>query len=550
MEKVWLKRYPPQVPADINPDEFRSLVEVFDRSCCQFGRRNAFVNMGCGMTYAELEQMSRAFAAWLQQELGLEKGERVAIMLPNLLQYPVALFGALRAGLVVVNVNPLHTPRELEHQLRDSGAKAILILANFAHVLAEVVERTEIRTAIVTEIGDLLSFWKAKVVNLAARHIKKRVHYALPNTVGFREALAGGARLVLRPVAVTGEDLAFLQYTGGTAGLPMGVMLTHRNLLANIRQIVAWVGSTIHEGEEIVITALPLHHIFCLTVNCLCFLYFGGLNVLVTNPRDLPLFVREIRPWKFTVITGVNALFNALVNNDKFATLDFSSLRLTVGGGAPMWRTVADRWRTLTGVPILAGYGLTEAAPAICVNPVDIEDFTGSIGLPLPSTEVQVRDEEGREVPSGARGELCARGPQVMRGYWRRPEETARTLRDGWLLTGDIATMDKQGFFYMVDHKKDRILVSGFDVFPSEIEQVVVACPGVLEAACIGVPDEKSGSAIKVFVVPKPGMELTVEAIQAHCRQCLPAYKRPRQVEFRDSLPKSNIGTILRHELC
>ena len=330
----------------------------------------------------------------------------------------------------------------------------------------------------------------------------------------------------------------------------MGVMLTHRNLLANIRQIVAWVGSAIHEGEEIVITALPLHHIFCLTVICLCFLYFGGLNVLVTNPRDLPLFVREIRPWKFTVITGVNALFNALVNNDKFATLDFSSLRLTVGGGAPMWRTVADRWRTLTGVPILAGYGLTEAAPAICVNPVDIEDFTGSIGLPLPSTEVQVRDEEGREVPSGARGELCARGPQVMRGYWRRPEETARILRDGWLLTGDIATMDKQGFFYMVDHKKDRILVSGFDVFPSEIEQVVVACPGVLEAACIGVPDEKSGSAVKVFVVPKPGMELTVEAIQAHCRRCLPAYKRPRQVEFRDSLPKSNIGTILRHELC
>ncbi len=549
MERLWLKRYPPNVPADINPDGYRSLVEVFDRSCCQFGRRNAFVNMGHGMTYAELEQTSRAFAAWLQQELGLEKGERVAIMLPNLLQYPVALFGVLRAGLVVVNVNPLYTPRELEHQLKDSGAKAILILANLAHVLAEVIERTEIRTTIVTEIGDLLSFWKAKVVNLAARHLKKRVpHYALPNTVGFKDTLTGGARLVLRPVTVTGEDLAFLQYTGGATGLARGAMLTHRNLLANVRQIVAWVGSALHEGEEIVITALPLHHSFCLTVNCLCFLHLGGLNVLITNPRDIPLLVREIRPWKFTAITGINTLFDALIHNDKFAGLDFSSLRLTVGGGVAVRRTVAERWRTLTGVPILEGYGLSEA-PVICVNPVDIEDFTGGVGLPLPSTEVQLRDEEGREVPLGERGELCVRGPQVMRGYWRRPEETARALRDGWLLTGDIATMDQQGFVRIVDRKTDLMRVSGFNVFPSEIEQVVVTCPAVLEAACIGVPDEKSGEAVKVFVVPKPGMELTVEAILAHCRQHLPAYKQPRQVEFRASLPKSSIGTILRREL-
>ena len=455
MEKPWLKRYPLKVPADINPDEYRSLVEVFDRSCCQFGRRNAFVNMGYGMSYAELEQMSRAFAAWLQQGLGLEKGERVAIMLPNLLQYPVALFGALRAGLVVVNVNPLYTPRELEHQLKDSGAKAILILAHFAHVLAEVIERTEIRTAIVTEIGDLLPYWKAKVVNLVARHIKKRVpHYTLPHAIGFKETLTKGAHLILRPVAVSGEDLAFLQYTGATTGLAKGVMLTHRNLLANMRQIVAWVGAAFHEGEEIVITPLPLHHMFCLTVNCLCFLHLGGLNVLVTNPRDISLFVREIRPWKFTVITGVDTLFNALVDNDRFAELDFSSLRLTVGGDAVIGRAVADRWRTLTGVPVLESYGLTEAAPLICVNPVDIEDFTGSVGLPLPSTEVQLRDEEGKEVPLGERGELCARGPQVMRGYWRRPEETARAFRDGWLLTGDIATMDEQGFFRIVDRKQ------------------------------------------------------------------------------------------------
>ncbi|MDG4554702.1 MAG: AMP-binding protein [Candidatus Competibacter sp.] len=549
MERPWLKRYPPKVPADINPDEYRSLVEIFDRSCCQFGRRNAFVNMGHGITYAELEQTSRAFAAWLQQDLGLEKGERVAIMLPNLLQYPVALFGALRAGLVVVNVNPLHTPRALEHQLKDSGAKTILILANFAHVLAEIVERTEIRMAIVTEIGDLLSFWKAKVVNLVARHIKKKVpHYVLPNAVGFKETLANGARLVLRPVAVTGEDLAFLQYTDSATGLAKGAMLTHRNLLANVRQIVAWVGSALREGEEIVVTALPLHHPFCLTANCLCFLHFGGLSVLIANPHDIPLFVREIRPWKFTAISGLNTLFGALIHNDKFKGLDFSSLRLAVGGGAAVRRVVAERWRTLTGVPILEGYGLSEA-PVVCVDPVDIEDFTGGVGLPVPSTEVQLRDEDGREVAPGERGELCVRGPQVMRGYWRRPEETARALRDGWLLTGDIATMDPRGCFRIVDRKRDLILVSGFNVCPSEIEQVLVGYPGVLEAACIGVPDEQSGEALKAFVVPKPGMELNAEAILAHCRQYLPAYKLPRQVEFRAGLPKSSVGAILRREL-
>ncbi len=550
MEKIWLKRYPPNVPAEIDPDEYTSLVEVFERSCHQFGPRLAFTNMGYGMTYTELEQKSRGFAAYLQQELGLTKGERVAIMLPNLLQYPVALFGVLRAGLIVVNVNPLYTPRELEHQLRDSGARAILILANFAHVLAEVIENTEVKQAIVTEIGDLLPFWKAKVVNLVVRHIKKMVpDYTLPNAVGFNQALVIGGRRTLRPVAVGGEDLAFLQYTGGTTGLSKGAMLTHRNMLANMQQISAWVGSAIRDGEEIVITALPLYHIFCLTVNCMCFVRHGGLNVLITNPRDIPLFVQEIRQWKFTVITGVNTLFNALANNDKFAKLDFSALRLAVGGGAAVQQAVAERWQAMTGTPILEGYGLTEAAPVICVNPVGITGFTGNVGLPVPSTDVQLRDEEGHEVPPGERGELCARGPQVMRGYWQRPEDTARTIRDGWLLTGDVATVDEQGCFRIVDRKKDMILVSGFNVFPNEIEDVVIGCEGVLEVACVGVPDDKTGEAVKVFVVLKPKVELTAEAILAHCRKNLTAYKMPRAVEFRDSLPKSNVGKILRREL-
>lgn len=550
MEKVWLKRYPSGVPAEIDPDEYASLVEVFERSCQLFGARLAFVNMGYAMSYVELDQQSRAFAAYLQQELGLQKGERVAIMLPNLLQYPVVLFGALRAGLVVVNVNPLYTPRELEHQLQDSGARAIVILANFAHVLAAVIEKTAVQQAIVTEIGDLLPFWKAKVVNLVVRHIKKMVpDYALPNAIGFNEALARGKRRPLTPVAVNGDDLAFLQYTGGTTGLSKGAMLTHRNMLANMQQISAWVGSSIRDGEEIVITALPLYHIFCLTVNCMCFVRYGGLNVLITNPRDIPLLVKELRPWKFTVITGVNTLFNALVNHAAFVQLDFAALRLAVGGGTAVQKAVAERWQAMTGIPILEGYGLTEASPVVCVNPVDIAGFTGSIGLPLPSTEIQLRDEEGNEVPISERGELCVRGPQVMRGYWQRPAETARAIRDGWLLTGDVATVDEQGFFRIVDRKKDMILVSGFNVFPNEIEDVVIGCEGVLEVACIGVPDDKSGEAVKIFVVAKPGVELSAEAILAHCRTQLTGYKMPRQVEFRDSLPKSNVGKILRREL-
>ena len=541
MEKVWLKRYPPEVPAEINPDQYRSLVEVFERSCCQFGRRYAFANMGYGMTYRELEKKSRAFAVYLQQELGLAKGERVAIMLPNLLQYPVALFGVLRAGLVAVNINPLYTPHELEHQLRDSGAKAILILANFAHALAEVIEKTEIGTAIVTEIGDLLPYWKAKVVNLVAKHIKKMVPgYALPNAVPFDRALAVGADRPLQPVATTGEDLAFLQYTGGTTGPSKGAMLTHRNMVANVQQCLAYVGPALREGEEIVITALPLYHVFCLTVNCLCFVCFGGLNVLITNPRDIPLFLSEMRQWKFTVITGVNTLFNALVNHDKFRELDCSTLKLTVGGGAAVQRAVAERWRAITGVPILEGYGLTEASPVVCINPIDLGEFSASIGLPIPSTDIQVRDDAGDEVPSGERGELCVRGPQVMSGYWRQPEETARAVRDGWLLTGDMAAVDERGFVRIVDRKKDMILVSGFNVFPNEVEAVVIGCEGVLEVACIGVPDEKTGEAVKIFVVRKPGAKLSADTILERCRQQLAAYKMPRHIEFRDRIGRAS----------
>ena len=550
MEKIWLKRYPPNVPTEIDPDQYRSLVEIFDRSCCQFGRRLAFASMDYGMSYAELEQASRAFAAWLQHHLGLEKGERVAIMLPNLLQYPVALFGALRIGLVVVNINPLCTPHELEHRLQDSGARVILILANLAHVLAEVIERTEIRMTIVTEVGDLLPYWKARVVNLVARHIKKTVpSYALPNAVAFKEALSDGTHLSLRRVAVSGEDLAFLQYTDGTTGLSKGVMLTHRNMLANVRQMTAWVGAMVREGQEVVITALPMYHLFCLTVNCLCFLHLGGLNVLVANPRDPALLVREMCRWKCSVIAGADALYGALLDNDKFNTLDFTSLRLAVGVGVAVRRSVAEHWRVLTGIPILEGYGLTEASPVICANPVDIEDFSGSVGLPVPSTEVRLCDEGGREVPLGERGELYVRGPQVMRGYWRNPEETARILREGWLLTGDIATANEQGFFRIVGRKKDLIVVSDTDVFPSEIEEMVVACPGVLEAICIGVPDEKSGKAVKLFVVPKPGIELSIEKILAYCGQRLTAYGLACHIEFRDSLPKSCAGKILRHAL-
>ncbi|MBL8259096.1 MAG: AMP-binding protein [Candidatus Competibacteraceae bacterium] len=550
MEKVWLTRYPSGVPAEIDPERYRSLVEVLERSCCQFGRRQAFHCMGQGMSYHELEQKSRAFAIYLQQDLGLERGERVAIMLPNLLQYPVALFGILRAGLVVVNVNPLCAPRELEHQLQDSGAKAIVILSGFGHLLAKVVSNTPIVTAIVTEIGDLLSYWKAKVVNLAEKHSKKKAPaYTLSKAVAFKDVLAAASGRSLQPVKIGGQDMAFLQYTGGITGMPKGAMLTHRNLVANMEQCAAYLGPLVRGGEDIAITALPLYHLFSLTVNCLCWVRYGGLNVLIANPRDVPAFVAELRRWKFAALIGVNSLYGALVNNDKFRKLNFGTLKLAVGGGAPIQQAVAERWRAVTGTPILEGYGLTEASPLVCLNPVDIEEFNGSVGLPLPSTEIQLRDSAGQEVAPGGQGELWVRGPQVMRGYWRQAEQTARNLRDGWLLTGDVATVDERGFVRIVDRRKDLIQVSGFTVFPNEIEQVVGGCEGVSEVACVGIPDEKTGEAVKICVVRKPGVSLSADAILARCRQQLASHKIPRHIEFRDSLPKSNAGKILRREL-
>jgi len=552
LEKIWLKRYPEGIPAEINPDEYHSLVEIFDQGCQRFGNRSAYVNMGYAISFAELDAKSRDFAAYLQKTLGHKKGDRIAIMMPNLLQYPIALFGILRAGMVVVNVNPLYTPRELEHQMNDAGAETIVIIANYAHVLAGVIDKTPVKNVIVTEIGDLFPFPKGLLVNLVVKYIKKMVpSYHLPKAVGFKTALSRGRAESFDPVEVTGDDLAFLQYTGGTTGVAKGAMLSHRNMVANLLQTAAFVGPVVEDGKEIVITALPLYHIFCLTVNCLLFVKHGGLNVLITNPRDMPAFVDELKKaGQFTFISGVNTLFNGLVNYKEFASVDFSGLKMAVGGGMAVQRAVADKWQRLTGVRILEGYGLTESSPVVCFNPLDIQEFNSSIGLPVPSTEVSMRDDNDHEVPQGEPGELWVKGPQVMQGYWQRPDETAKTLTsDGWLKTGDIATIDEQGFLRIVDRKKDMILVSGFNVFPNEIEDVVAHCEGVLEVACVGVPDDKSGEAVKVFVVPREGAQLTAETIREHCKKELTGYKVPKHVEFRDELPKTNVGKILRREL-
>jgi long-chain acyl-CoA synthetase len=550
VEKIWLKRYPSGVPAEINPDNYQSVTEVFEESCKKFNHLNAFANLGYVMSFAELEAKARDFAAYLQKDLGLKKGDRVAVMMPNLLQYPVALFGILQAGLTVVNVNPMYTPRELEHQMNDSGAKVIVIVANFAHVLAEVIEKTGLEKVIVTEIGDLLPFPKSLLVNFVIKYVKKMVPaYELPGAIKFNSALTAGHKQTLDPVQISGDDLAFLQYTGGTTGVAKGAMLTHRNMVANMEQISAAVGPTIEEGQEIIITALPLYHIFCLTVNCMAFMKHGGLNVLITNPRDMPAFVEELKKWRFTAISGVNTLFNGLINTPGFSELDFSALKLVAGGGMAVQKAVAEKWQQITGAFILEGYGLTESSPVVCMNPVDLAGFSGSIGLPVPSTDVSLRDENNVEVPLGEPGELCVKGPQVMLGYWQRPDETDKTIKEGWLLTGDIATVDEQGFFRIVDRKKDMILVSGFNVFPNEIEDVVAHHEGVLECACIGVADDKSGEAVKVFVVAKPGVNLTADDIREFCKKELTGYKLPKHIEFREELPKSNVGKILRREL-
>jgi long-chain acyl-CoA synthetase len=547
-ERPWLGLYPAGTPAEIDADAFASLVAMFERSCAEYADRPAFANLGLTLTYAEVERRSRDFAAFLQG-LGLARGSRIALMMPNVLQYPIALFGVLRAGMTVVNTNPMYTPRELRHQLKDSGAEVIVILENFAHTLEQVIADTQVRKVVVTAIGDELHWPKRPLVNFVIRRVRKLVpDFRIDGTMRWREAMAQGARGSFTPVAVTGADVAFLQYTGGTTGVAKGAVLTHRNLVANLQQVTALWRSLVDPGREIVITALPLYHIFSLTCNCLTFVQHGGLNVLVTNPRDMPAFVEELGHWRFTFITGVNTLFAALMEQPGFRGLDFGALKLAVAGGMALHPAVAARWRELTGKTMVEGYGLTEASPVVTASPPGREK-TGTIGVPVPSTEISIR-EGGRECATGEAGELCVRGPQVMRGYWNMDQETARTLdADGWLRTGDIATMDTEGYLRIVDRKKDMIIVSGFKVFPNEVEAVLASHEAVLEVGCVGVPDEKSGQAVKTFVVLRAQHTTTAEALREYCRTHLTPYKVPKHIEFRQSLPKTNVGKILRRAL-
>jgi len=548
-DKPWLTQYPAEVPAEIDLDEFSSIVDVFEKSCARFGNNTAFINFGAELSYRQVDEHSRSFAAFLQS-LGLIKGDRIAIMMPNVLQYPVSLFGALRAGLVVANTNPLYTARELKHQLNDSGARAIVIMENFASVLESVIDETKIEHVIITSMGDLVGFPKGTIMNFVLRHVKKMVpSYRLPGAVLFRKALAAGRSGSLQDVSLSHDDLAFLQYTGGTTGVSKGAMLSHGNMVANMQQSSAWLGSLITPGKETIVTALPLYHIFALTANCLTFIKFGGRNLLITNPRDMSGFVKELKSIPFTAMTGVNTLFNGLLNTPGFAELDFAPLRLTLGGGMAVQRSVAEHWKKTTGVPLIEAYGLTETSPAACINPMNLGDYNGAIGLPISSTECRIIDTDGRVQPVGETGELCVRGPQVMQGYWQRPDETAKVLdEDGWLRTGDMARMDENGYFYIVDRKKDMILVSGFNVYPNEVEDVVASHPKVLEVGAIGAPDEKSGEVVKVVVVRKEP-DLTVQELREHCRAELTGYKVPKYVEFVDELPKTNVGKILRREL-
>lgn len=549
LKKVWLNRYPADVPAEINSERYSSLIDLFEQAAKRYADQPAFINMGQAMTFRKLEERSRAFAAYLQQGLGLKKGDRVALMMPNLLQYPIALFGVLRAGMIVVNVNPLYTPRELEHQLNDSGASAIVLVSNFAHTLEKVVEKTQVKHVILTRLGDQLSPAKATLVNFVVKYIKRLIpKYNLPNAVSFRSAMHQGYRLQYVKPDIINDDLAFLQYTGGTTGVAKGAMLTHRNMQANLEQTKATYGSLLQDGNESVVTALPLYHIFALTVNCLLFIELGGCNLLITNPRDIPGLVKELGKYPFTAITGVNTLFNALLNDKDFQKLDFSSLRLSAGGGMSVQKAVAERWEKLTGHYLLEGYGLTECSPLVSVNPYDITCHNGSIGLPVPSTDIRLVDDEGNEVPEGEPGELCIKGPQVMLGYWQHPKATDEVLKNGWLRSGDIVTVDHEGFLRIVDRKKDMILVSGFNVYPNEIEDVLMQHPKVREAAAIGVPSDLSGEAVKICIVKKDD-SLSKDELIEHCRRYLTGYKVPKIVEFRDELPKSNVGKILRREL-
>jgi len=553
MEKIWLKNYPPGVPAEINPADVTTLVDLFETSVEKYADKPAFTNMGLSITYRELDEKTRAFADYLQHGLGMASGDRVAIMMPNCLQYPVALFGTLRAGMTVVNVNPLYTARELRHQLKDSGATTIVVLANFASTLERATDvhgETSIRHIVISELGDMLGFPKRSIVNLVVRKVKKMVPaYNLPNAIPFRKVLSDGNAARFKKVDISLDSVAFLQYTGGTTGVSKGAILTHRIIGSNVIQAYEWIGVHAVPGEEVIVTALPLYHIFALTANCLTYMRYGANNLLITNPRDFDAFIKEIKDSQLTAITGVNTLFNALIHHPDIGSVDFSNLRMTLGGGMAVQGVVAEKWKQLTGKPLLEAYGLTETSPAATINPLDMMDYNGSIGLPVPSTEVRVNDPDGKELPVGEIGELCIRGPQVMSGYWQQPEETAKVLsEDGWLRTGDMARIDDDGFVYIVDRIKDMIVVSGFNVYPNEIEEVISTHPGVLEVAAIGVADERSSEAVKVFIVSKDP-ELTAESVLEHARENLTAYKIPKYIEFREELPKTNVGKILRRAL-
>jgi long-chain acyl-CoA synthetase len=550
VDKIWLKQYPEGVPAEVDIDKYVSLKAILEQSCERFGELPAYGNMGVSITYRQLDQASREFGAYLQKVMRLQKGDRVAIMLPNLLQYPVALFGALRAGMTVVNVNPMYTARELEHQLKDSGATAIVVLENFAHTLQEVLARTPIKTVVTTQIGDLFPQPKALLTNLVVKYVKKIVPpWQIPDAIEFGAVLRGGRAQTLDDVPLHHDDIAFLQYTGGTTGVAKGAILTHRNLVANVQQMAAWIARDLEDGKETAILPLPLYHVYALTAN-LIFMKIGAHVILITNPRDVPGFIAELKKQRFTAMIGVNTLYNALLNAPGFAQVETGNLKMANAGGMAVQRAVAERWKQVTGVPLMESYGLTETSPGAISNPLGLEDWSGTIGVPIPSTEAAVLDEHGVEVAVGQVDEICIRGPQVMKGYWNRPEETAKVLTpDGWLRTGDMGFMDSRGYFKITDRKKDMIIVSGFKVFPNEIEDVVMQHPGVLEAAAIGVPDPKSGEAVKIFVVRRDP-QLGEQALLEHCKKYLTGYKVPRIIEFRtEPLPKSNIGKILRREL-
>jgi long-chain acyl-CoA synthetase len=558
MNKPWLKNYPEGIPAEISAPTHLSIAALFEATCQQYPDNPAFSNMGTTLTYRQIEEKTAAFANFLRQDLGLQKGERVAIMMPNLLQDPIAIFGVLRAGLVVVNTNPLYTAPELKHQLNDSGASAIVVVENYAHVLESIIDQVELKAVITTQMGDLLDFPKSLIVNLVVRHIKKLVPaWNIPSAIPFKEALKRGESFSFEGAETTIDEIAFLQYTGGTTGVAKGAMLTHANLLANMEQCFLWIthgaagnkNKQLELGKETVITALPLYHIFALTANCLTFMKLGGHNYLITNPRDMPSFVKELKETPFTAITGVNTLFNGLTNTPGFEEIDFSNLKVSLGGGMAVQESVAAIWKEKTGCTLIEAYGLTEASPAVCINPLSLEAYNHSIGLPISSTECSIQDDEGNLLPVNSEGELCVKGPQVMKGYWQREEETAKIFdKAGWLHTGDVAKMDEGGFFQIVDRLKDMIIVSGFNVYPNEIESVIAAHPDVLECGVIGIPDKKSGEAVLAVIVKKEP-HLSEKEIKEWCRKSLVNYKTPSQIYFDDELPKTNVGKILRRTL-